>query len=495
MSQAVAQALGHLDAHLEGWKAALADLVRIPSVSADGFPAAEVRRSAEAVAEVLRQAGLENVRLLEMPGQHPYVYADWLHAEDAPTVLVYGHHDVQPPGRPEKWVTPAFEPAERGGRLYGRGATDDKGSVLAHVAAAAAYLRTSRRLPVNLKFLVEGEEEIGSEGLGPFLGKYRSLLSADVAVLSDTGNFATGHPALTYLLRGICQVDVEVRCLRQPVHSGVWGGPVPDAVRILARIVAGLEGKDGRLNVPGLYEKVARPGAKQLRRMRALPFDEAKFRVAAAMKPGTRLVGERGYSVYERLWARPSLTVIALEAQEIQGSSNQILDSARARLSMRTVPDLDAREAGRLLVKRLTSRPPAGAKVTAKVTGTAPWWTTDPEGPAFEAARRALEAGFGHEVAMIGAGGSIGFVQPLADALGGAPCLLMGAEDPAAAIHSENESLHLGDWRKYMRAVVHLYDELARAPLGRPAARPRRSPARPAVGAAPSRNPIAGRGR
>jgi acetylornithine deacetylase/succinyl-diaminopimelate desuccinylase-like protein len=197
------------------------------------------------------------------------------------------------------------------------------------------------------------------------------------------------------------------------------------------------------------------------------------------MKPGTKLVGEKTYSVYERLWTRPSLTVIALEAQEIQGSSNQILDSARARLSMRTVPDMDAKEAGRLLVKKLTSRPPAGAKVTAKVTGTSPWWTTDPEGPAFEAARRALNLGFGREAALIGAGGSIGFVQPLADALGGAPCLLMGAEDPAAAIHSENESLHLGDWRKYMRAAVHLYDELSRAPVGRRrGTTPGRAPAR-----------------
>jgi acetylornithine deacetylase/succinyl-diaminopimelate desuccinylase-like protein len=470
---AVALAVDYLDRHLEGFKATLRDLVRIPSVSAEGFPREEVRRSAEALAAALRGAGLENVRLLEMPGQHPYVYGDWLHA-DAPTILVYGHHDVQPPGRPEKWVSPAFEPTERAGRLYGRGATDDKGSVMAHVAAVAAYLATSGRLPLNLKVLVEGEEETGSEGLEPFLRKYRSVLSADVAVLSDTGNFETGHPALTYLLRGICQVDVEVRCLRQPVHSGMWGGPVPDAVRILTEMIANLEGPDGRLDVPGLYRSVAKAGPKQLARMRALPFDEKAFRQAAAMKPGTALVGEKGRSVYERLWTRPSLTVIALEAQEIKGSSNQILDSARARLSMRTVPDMDAKEAGRLLVKKLTSKPRAGARVTAKVTGTSPWWTTDPEGPAFEAARRALRLGFGREAALIGAGGSIGFVQPFAEALGGAPCLLMGAEDPAAAIHSENESLHLGDWRRYMRACVHLYDELSRAPIRRPEAAGRR---------------------
>jgi acetylornithine deacetylase/succinyl-diaminopimelate desuccinylase-like protein len=341
---------------------------------------------------------------------------------------------------------------------------DDKGTFVTHVAAARAWLATSGRLPLNLKVLIEGEEEIGSPGLEAFLKRHGRVLAADFAVLADTGNFAVGHPALTCQLRGICQVDVEVRCLARPVHSGFWGGPVPDAVRILARLIADLEKPDGSLNVPGLYRAVARPGRRQLRRMRALPFDEAKFRASAAMKPGTRLVGERGYSVWERLWTRPALTVVALEARPVQGSSNQIVDSARARLSLRTVPRMDARKAGTLLVRKLTARPPAGARVTARVTSTSAWWTTDPEGPAFEAARRALRAGFSRDAAMIGAGGSIGFVKPFSDALGGVPCLLMGVEDPSSAIHSENESLHLGDFRKAIRAAVHLYDELARIP-------------------------------
>jgi acetylornithine deacetylase/succinyl-diaminopimelate desuccinylase-like protein len=468
-------ALAHADAHVDETKARLVELVRIPSVSAEGFPPAEVRRSADATAALLAEAGLENVRLLEMPGQHPYVYADWLHAPGAPTLLVYGHHDVQPAGRPERWVTPAFEPAERGGRLYGRGAVDDKGTFITHVAAVRAWLRTAGRLPLNLKVMIEGEEEIGSPGLEPFLKRYARLLAADVAVLADTGNFDVGHPALTYQLRGICQVDVEVRCLERPVHSGFWGGPVPDAVRTLARLVADLENADGSLNVPGLYRSVAKTGARQLRRIRSLPFDESKFRASAAMRSGTRFVGEKAYSVWERLWTRPSLTVIALEAHPLQGSSNQVIDSARARLSLRTVPDMDAGKAGALLVKKLTSRPPAGAKVTARVTSTSQWWTTDPEGPAFEAARRALRAGFGRDAAMIGAGGSIGFVTPFSDALGGVPCLLMGVEDPSSAIHSENESLHLGDFRKAIRAAVHLYDELARAPLSAGGKKPKRS--------------------
>lgn len=457
-------ALDYAKDNFGAFKHTLIRLSRIPSVSAEGFSPDEVRRSAQDVAHVLRDAGVENVEVLEIPGVHPYVYGDWLHRPGAPTILLYGHHDVQPPGRPEKWLSPPYEPTERGGRLYGRGTADDKGGVMAHVAAVASYLKSSGELPCNVKFIVEGEEEIGSENLGKFLARYKDRMKADFIVLSDTANFDTGVPALTYQLRGICQVDVEVKCLDHPVHSGMWGGPVPDPVQILSRLIADLQGKDGKLNIPGLYRKVAKPSKKQIARIRKLPFKEAKFKKEAGMMPGMKLWGERGVSTYEKIWTRPSLTVIAMESHPIQGSSNQIVDSARARLSLRTVPNMDGDEAGRLLVKKLTKNPPHGAKITAKVNGTTPWWTTDPEGPAFEAARRALKAGFGKETAMIGAGGSIGFVQPFADLLGGVPCLLMGVEDPACNAHSENESLHLGDWRKCIDAAIYLYDELSRVP-------------------------------
>jgi acetylornithine deacetylase/succinyl-diaminopimelate desuccinylase-like protein len=460
----VQSALAYLDEHTADFLKTLVTMSRIPSVSANGYPPAEVRRSAVAVADALRAAAVEHVQVLEISGVHPYVYGDWLHKPGAPTILLYGHHDVQPEGRPEKWISPPFEPTERGGRLYGRGTCDDKAGVMAHVAAVASYLRSAGSVPCNVKFIIEGEEEIGSENLGKFLEKYKGMMAADFIVLSDTANFDTGVPALTYQLRGICQVDVEVKCLGQPRHSGMWGGPVPDPVQILCRLIADLQGKNGELNVPGLYRRVARPSAKQLARLRKLPFNEAKFKREAGMMPGMTLAGEKGYSVYEKLWTRPSLTVIAMESHPIQGSSNQIVDSARARLSLRTVPKMDAREAGRLLVRKLTTRPPYRAKVTAAITGGTPWWTTDPEGPAFEAARRALKAGFGKETAMIGAGGSIGFVGPFATLLRGAPCLLMGVEDPACNAHSENESLHLGDWVKCMRSAIHLYDELSRVP-------------------------------
>jgi acetylornithine deacetylase/succinyl-diaminopimelate desuccinylase-like protein len=320
-----------------------------------------------------------------------------------------------------------------------------------------------------VKFIIEGEEEIGSANLDRFLDRYRELIQADFIVLSDTANFDTGIPALTYQLRGIVQVDVEVQGLERPVHSGMWGGPVPDPVQILCRMIADLTGKNGELNIPGLYRMVAKPGARQLKRIRSLPFNEAKFKREASMLKGMKLAGEKGFSVYEKLWTRPALTVIAFESRQLQGSSNQIIDAARARLSLRTVPNIDGLKAAALLKKKLTSNVPYGAKVTVTSSkgAVAPWWTTDPEGPAFEAARRALKAGFGKECAMIGAGGSIGFVQPFADALGGAPCLLVGVEDPLCNAHSENESLHLGDWTKCMRSAIYLYDELSRTPVER----------------------------
>jgi acetylornithine deacetylase/succinyl-diaminopimelate desuccinylase-like protein len=407
---------------------------------------------------------MEKVQVLDLPGVHPYVYGEWLKKPGAPTLMLYGHHDVVPPGRPERWTSPPFDPVERRGRLYGRGTADDKGGILVHVAAVAAYLRTAGSLPCNVKFLIEGEEEIGSENLARFLHRYRKALSADAVVLSDTANFDTGVPGLTYRLRGLCQVDVEVRCLERPVHSGQRGGLVPDPVQILSRLIAGLTTREGALNIPGLYRRVARPAPRQRARLRRLPFDARRIARQAGLLEGVRLTGEKGYSPFETIWTRPSLTAIAFEAHPIAGSSNQILDSARARLSMRTVPDMDSREAGELLVRKLTRNPPHGLRIAARIVRTTPWWQTDPEGPAFEAARRALRAGFGKEAVLMGAGGSIGFVQPFSDFLRGAPCLLTGVEDPECGAHSENESLHLGDWKKCMRAAVHLYDELAGLP-------------------------------
>lgn len=468
----VAAALRSLDRRFGEWKQALGELVRVPGVSAAGFAPAELRRSAQATARVLGRLGVEHVTLFELPGVAPCVYGEWLTAPvEAPTVLVYGHHDVAPPGPAGSRTHAPFQPVEKRGRLYGRGAADDKGSFLAWVAAAAAYRESAGRCPVNLRFLIEGEGEAGSVGLPGLLQRHRARIAADVVVLSAFEALATAVPALTWQLRGLVQVDVEVSCLGRPVHSGDFGGPVPDAVRILCRLLDELRSPDGRIAVPGLYRDVVRPGAAARKRLARSSLTEVSFRRAAGMLPGTRLERERGSSVREQLWTRPSLSVAAIEAHPLHGAANQILDSARARISIQTVPNMDPERTGARLVRKLTARPPAGAHVEARVVRTAPWWTSDPSGPVFEAARAALEQGYGREPALLGSGASIGSVKPLADATRAA-CVVSFVLDPGGAAHSEDESLHLGEWRRSMRSAVHFMDalgRLGRAGLARPA--------------------------
>ena len=441
----VDDALAEVERNYDSFEATLAELTRIAGVSAHSFPAAEVRRSAEATADVLRRNGIENVRLLELDGPHPAVYGE--RRGDGPTVLIYGHHDVQPPGRAERWTSPPFEPEIRGGRMFGRGTSDDKGGFLAQLAAVRAW----SSLPVNVKFLIEGEEEIGSPSLERLLAQHRELFTCDYIVLCDTPNFATGVPALTYRLRGNCIVDVEVRSLTQPVHSGRAGGLIPDPVQALCGIIA-------RLNLQPIEARGQIDDA-QLAAMRALPFDEATYREDIGLVEGAELTGD---APYERLWARPSLTVTAIEATPMASAANQIADAARARLSLRTVRDLGTREAGELLVAAIDAATPRGVKVTTTIIGGPSWWEADPSHEIFAVARRALEKGFGAPAVMTGSGGSIGFVQPFAQFAGDTPPLLTGVQDSLSNAHSENESIDLGDYRKAMRAAVHLFDELGR---------------------------------
>jgi len=427
-------ALAALEERFDATVDALCALARIPGVSADGFDRAELERSARAVAELLRKAGLERVEVLELPGAHPYVVGEWLRAaRGAPTVLIYAHHDVQPPGRPEKWGSPAFEPTRRAdGRLYGRGVVDDKAGLLVHVAALGACLAAHGRLPCNVKLIVEGEEEIGSPHLATFLRAQRERLQADVIVLSDTANLDAGLPSLTTSLRGLVVADVRVRALDHPLHSGMWGGPLPDAATALVRILA----------------------------LERLPFDESLFRAQAGLVHGAVLAGEPEFTPYERLWLRPSIAVTALDATPIAGSANRLMEEAAARVGLRLAPSQDAQRAANLLADFLRADPPHGVEVSVFVESAANGWETQSDGPAFDAARRALAAGFASEPALIGCGGSIPFVGPFAEVLGGAPALLLGLEDPICNAHGENESLNLDDFRKAARAAVHLLFEL-----------------------------------
>jgi len=445
---------------------ALAELValaRIPGISAPGFDPAELERSADAVAGLLGRVGLERVEVLRLPGAHPYVVAEHCRAgAGAPTALVYAHHDVQPPGRPERWQTPAFEPTRRAdGRLYGRGVVDDKAGILVHAAAVRGWLEAEGRLPINLKLVVEGEEEIGSGHLGEFLRVHRERLAADVLVLSDTANLATGLPSFTTSLRGIVSVDVTLRLLDHPLHSGMWGGPVGDAASALAKLLARLFDEGGAPALPGLAADVPALSDADRARLAALAFDEAGFRADAGLLAGVALAGEPGVPVYERLWRRPSLAVLALEALPLAQAANQLIPEARARVGVRLAPGQSARRVARLLVDFLTSDPPLGARVEAVPVAVVPGWSTRAAGPAFAALRRALAAGFGREPVEIGCGGTIPFVGPFADAMGVIPVLMLGLEDPPCNAHGENESLDLADFQAAARSFAHLLAELA----------------------------------
>jgi acetylornithine deacetylase/succinyl-diaminopimelate desuccinylase-like protein len=459
---AIEKALAWHGSHQPEYLEELKKLVRIPSVSFEGFDKQQVRKSGEATCDLMKRKGLQNVQLLEMPNAHPYAYGEWLQAPGRPTLLLYAHHDVQPAGDKEKWKIPdPFEPVEKDGRLWGRGAADDKAGILVHIAAIDSWLKSHGALPVNVKMIVEGEEEAGSGSLPAFLKKYKKMLQADAIVLTDTGNFDTGLPSITTALRGLVTVQIEVKALRQPVHSGMWGGPVPDPTMALCKILARLVKDDGSIDLPGIYDKVRPLTAEEKKSIQALPTDDDLFRKQAGMLPGVTLLG--GRPPWEMNWRQPSLAVNAIQASNRRDARNIICESAWARLGVRTVPDMDVEEVQRKLIDALKRDPPWGVQVEVTPESTGGWWYTSTDAPAFKAARKALRDGYGKEPVSIGCGGSIPFVDPFSRELGGAPALLIGVEDPYTNAHSENESLDLGDFVKAARSAIRFYAELVRA--------------------------------
>jgi acetylornithine deacetylase/succinyl-diaminopimelate desuccinylase-like protein len=440
----------------------LAHLVAVPSISTDGEHQGEIDKSASLVAEQMRQAGLENVEILRTGNSNPFAYGEWLGAPGKPTVFLYAHHDVQPTNFLEEWKSDPWQLTPRKGRLYGRGAADDKGAITAQLGAVSGFLKTRGHLPVNVKMLVEGEEEIGSSNLNAFFKQYHDRIKSDVIVVCDTENIEAGLPSLTYALRGIVACTVEVQSAKLPVHSGMAGGFLADAALALDVILARLYWKNGKLPIPGYYKRVRNMTAGERKSLKRLPLNMAKFRKDIGILPGVSDALEKGVHPYEQTWRKPAITIIAQEASSIKGASNQVLPKASAIVSCRIVPDQDPDEVFEQLESFLTKDPPWGVRVSVKqFPVSVKWWMTDPTGPAFEAALKAMESGYGREPVPIGCGGSIGFVGPLAELFGGAPALLFGIEDPESNAHAPNESLHEGDFRKLMASLAHLFENLA----------------------------------
>jgi acetylornithine deacetylase/succinyl-diaminopimelate desuccinylase-like protein len=431
---------------LPGVREDLERLVRIPSVSADPTAAGHVRASAEAVAALLRGCAMADVQILEVEGGAPAVVARKPAPPGKPTVLLYGHHDVQPTGDPAEWTSPPFEPVEREGRLYGRGAADDKAGVMAHIAALRAF---GNNPPVGVTVFVEGEEELGSPALGPFLSRYRDLLIADVIVLADSGNWDLGVPALTTSLRGLIDCFVEVQVLDHPVHSGMYGGVVMDALTALCRLLATLHDDDGTVTISGLASGSAAP----------LDLPEERLRAEAGILDGVGLIGTG--PLVDRLWAKPAATVLAIDTTRIADASNTLLATAKAKVSVRLAPGDDAKSAMDRLVEHLTTHAPFGARVTVTPISYGEPFRIDARGPRYDAARAAFQEAWGRAPVDMGVGGTIPFVAEFAEAFPEAAILVTGVEDPDSRAHGFDESLHLDEYSKACLAEALMLEKLA----------------------------------
>jgi acetylornithine deacetylase/succinyl-diaminopimelate desuccinylase-like protein len=434
-----------VEREMPGLRRDLERLVRIPSVSAAAFDQAHVEASAEAVAELLRGAGMQDVEILREGGA-PAVVGHLPGPEGAPTVLLYAHHDVQPPGEDDDWTTLPFEPTERGGRLYGRGAADDKAGVTAHLAALRAH---DGRPPVGVTIFIEGEEESGSPSLGEILRRHRDRLAADVLVLADSNNWKIGVPALTTSLRGLVEAVVEVRTLDHAVHSGMYGGAVIVALTALTRLLGCLHDDNGDVAIPGLHESVAAD----------LDLTEEQLRADAGVLDGVELVGTG--SVTSRLWTKPAVTVIGIDAPSTAKASNTLVPMARAKVSLRVPPGQDAVVAYEALAAHLRANAPWGARVDVVLKEAGSAFQAQAQGPAYDAARAAFTDAWGTRPVDMGIGGSIPFIAEFAEIYPDAAILVTGVEDPDTRAHGADESLHLGEFAKVCLAEAVLLERLA----------------------------------
>jgi len=435
----------------------LTDYLAIPSISALPEHKADVRRCAEWTGDEMRRVGLENVRLIDTPG-HPVVYGDWLHAQGAPTILFYGHYDVQPVDPVDLWTSPPFQATVRDGEIYARGAADDKGQVFMHLKAIEAHLKNGGTLPVNIKLIIEGEEEVGSANLDNFIRANKPLLGANVVVISDSAMFDRGVPSICYSLRGLVYCQIDLRGTKSDLHSGVFGGAVVNPNMALAQILAQMKDRGGRIKVPTFYDDVRPLSDAEREAWKKLPFNEKKYRKDLG---APKLFGESGYSTLERVWARPTLEVNGMIGGFTgEGAKTVIPAVSMAKVSMRLVPDQDPDKIAKAFEEYVRKVAPKSVEVkVTRLHGAKPW-LTEYDSPYVQAAGRAIEKGFGRPPVFCREGGSIPVVSTFQAELN-LPSVLFGVGLPDENAHAPNEKLDLDNFHNGVVASAILYQEIA----------------------------------
>ena len=430
----------------------LTNLLRIPSISTLPEHKPDIRRAVDFLTDELRGMGMRGVEVIEgRDTQNPLVYAEWLESPGKPTLLIYGHYDVQPPDPLDEWVSPPFEPAVRSDNIYARGAVDDKGQTYLLLKAVEGYLRAEAKLPINVKFLIEGEEEMGGEHIEEYVKKRPPKLQCDAALICDTEMFAPELPTLTTGLRGLVYTEVEARGASHDLHSGMYGGAAPNPFQALAEIITGLKGANGKIRIPGFYDKVTKPSKAELEAWKRLPFKETQF---LKKEVGARaLVGEKGFSVLERLWARPTLEVHGIRGGfTAEGAKTVIPAVATAKISMRLVPEMDPKRVIRQYTAHVKKLTPAGIVTTIRVLSSAPASVVSTENKFVSAAAQAMEQVFKKKTVYIRSGGSIPIAGLLHDMLG-IPVVLMGFGLPDDNLHAPNEKFHLPNFYRGIETV------------------------------------------
>ena len=441
------------DAHLQE----LFEFLRIPSVSTKSEHKPDIERAAGWVAEKLRTAGLEKVEIVPTR-MHPMVYGESLHAPGKPTVLFYGHYDVQPAEPLDLWTSPAFEPTVRNGNLYARGTADDKGQVHIHLKALESLRQTGGKLPINVKVMIEGEEEVGSVSLWDFVSRNKQRLKADALVVSDTAMLAPGVPSITYGLRGLNYYQIEIAGPAQDLHSGVFGGAVPNPITILCELFARLHDNNFRVNIPGFYNDVAPLPRAERRALHSLPWKEKEFRKTVG---APALCGEKGHAIVEQLWCRPTLELNGIWGGYTgEGSKTVIPAKAYAKFSTRLVPNQEPKKIARLVEKRVRKLLPKTVHCKFEVLSIGKPWAAPYTHRFFEVAHQALEKGFGKRAVFIREGGSIPFVTQMHDTFK-VPCVLMGFGLPDENAHAPDEHIALENYFGGIRAIAHFYQGLA----------------------------------